>query len=88
MLADEGYLVTYQRIPITDEEAPEHKDLDQLVERIASEGSKIPYVAIYLLCLLTALHSAMYTTYFLFDNPAHLNWYSIAKWVVVVPQLP
>jgi protein-tyrosine phosphatase len=45
MLADEGYLVTYQRIPITDEEAPEHKDLDQLVERIASEGSKIPYAS-------------------------------------------
>jgi len=41
MLADEGYLVSYQRIPITDEEAPEHKDLDQLVERIAVEGSRL-----------------------------------------------
>ncbi|XP_010035529.2 paladin isoform X2 [Eucalyptus grandis] len=34
-LHDEGYLVDYERVPLTDEKAPEEQDIDDLVEKIS-----------------------------------------------------
>jgi len=33
-LHDEGYLVDYERVPLTDEKAPEEQDIDDLVSKM------------------------------------------------------
>jgi hypothetical protein len=43
-LRKEGYKVDYERVPVTDEKAPEPKDLEALVRRVGRADSRTPQI--------------------------------------------